>query len=227
MFQTRWVMSYLRGPLTRDQIRLLQTGRRDTESGPAAALPQLRTCRGLEPFGGGPARRSARAAVPARGIPGHAARPSPQAGTGVSAGAALGCQRPGCPGRRSLRSAGREDALRLVYRPRLLAMARVGFVDRKREVDAEKRSSLLMEPDSLGAVIRWDDGATVDLDANRLDSGPSEGSVFAPVPEALSKSPELSAAEQGFQGLSLPGAAAGTVPSARPEAVRRGGGIRS
>ncbi len=36
VFQTRWAMSYLRGPLTRQQIKTLMAGRKTTESRPAA-----------------------------------------------------------------------------------------------------------------------------------------------------------------------------------------------
>jgi hypothetical protein len=39
VFQTRWTMSYLRGPLSRDQIRLLMSGRKSKPAAPAAATP--------------------------------------------------------------------------------------------------------------------------------------------------------------------------------------------
>jgi hypothetical protein len=36
VFETRWVMSYLRGPLTRDQIKVLMSGRKDTAPAPVS-----------------------------------------------------------------------------------------------------------------------------------------------------------------------------------------------
>jgi hypothetical protein len=39
VFQTRWTMSYLRGPLSRDQIRLLMADRRPQDSAAAASRP--------------------------------------------------------------------------------------------------------------------------------------------------------------------------------------------
>jgi hypothetical protein len=42
VFQTRWTMSYLRGPLSRDQIRLLMAGR-EPATAPAAAAEQARS----------------------------------------------------------------------------------------------------------------------------------------------------------------------------------------
>ena len=51
VFQTRWTLSYLRGPLSRDQIRALTAGRGATASPPA------------QPAAPGPGRPAARAAV--------------------------------------------------------------------------------------------------------------------------------------------------------------------
>ncbi len=42
VFQTRWTLSYLRGPLSRDQIRLLMSERRSTTGSAAAAPPGRR-----------------------------------------------------------------------------------------------------------------------------------------------------------------------------------------
>lgn len=39
VFETRWVMSYLRGPLTRDQIRVLMNGRQNEAPAAPAAVP--------------------------------------------------------------------------------------------------------------------------------------------------------------------------------------------
>ena len=44
VFETRWVMSYLRGPLTKDQIRMLMAERnRQRRRGGTAAPPLLRS----------------------------------------------------------------------------------------------------------------------------------------------------------------------------------------
>ena len=39
VFQTRWAMSYLRGPLTRDQIRRLMTSRKQTPPSVQTSIP--------------------------------------------------------------------------------------------------------------------------------------------------------------------------------------------
>jgi hypothetical protein len=48
IFQTRWALSYLRGPLTRDEIRRLMEGRRPAPRGPAPAPVLERVQKGRE-----------------------------------------------------------------------------------------------------------------------------------------------------------------------------------
>ena len=43
VFQTRWTLSYLRGPLSRDQIRLLMSGRTSTPDSAGVAVPGVRS----------------------------------------------------------------------------------------------------------------------------------------------------------------------------------------
>ncbi len=199
MFQTRWVMSYLRGPLTRDQIRLLKPaeGTAVVPAGITAPAADL-------PFGA-----SAQAAGPA---PVAAPEPSalPEGYLAVRPSLPPKLEQVFLPVRRSAanaldaieESSGRsvdEGALKLVYRPRLLAMGRVGFVDRKRAVDTERQIGLMLDPESLGAVVRWDDGEPTDLEANRLDPSPVDSAIFAPVPGALGKPKSLTAAAKDFR----------------------------
>ena len=192
-FQTRWVMSYLRGPLTRDQIRLLKPAQ---DTSPAPSLGQTPDM----PLG---------SPAPAPVVqPDATALPEGYLAVRPSLPPAL--EQVFLPVRRSAANAldgleegsGRrvdESTLKLVYRPRLLAMARVGFVDRTRKVDTEKKIGLLIEPESLGAVVRWDEGITADLDVNRLDPRPTEGAIFAPVPDSLSKPQNLTSAARDFK----------------------------
>ncbi len=195
IFQTRWVMSYLRGPLTRDQIRLLKPAQ---DTSPAPTLTQTPDM----PLGS------------TAGAPAPVAQPEaaalPEGYLTVRPSLPPKLEQVFLPVRRSAanaldaleESSGRrvdENGLKLVYRPRLLAMARVGFVDRRRDVDSEKKIGLLIEPESLGAVVRWDEGAPTDLDANRLDPSPVKGSIFAPVPDSLGKPQKLTSATKDFK----------------------------
>ncbi len=78
-------------------------------------------------------------------------------------------------------------------------MGRVGFVDRKRKVDEEQSVNLMMQPRQVGAVIRWGNGDSLELDANNLDPGPNESAWFASVPEGLAKTTVFRAAEKDFK----------------------------
>ena len=115
IFQTRWALSYLRGPLTRDQIKQLMADRRPASpasrpaSAPAAAAP------------GESARRRGRGA---------------RAGSAPPRGAAPGpCSRPASPST-SCPSRGRAPAgAALVYQPTVLGAATVRFADAKAGVE--------------------------------------------------------------------------------------------
>ena len=71
VFTTRWAMSYLRGPMTRDQIAQLMRDAAPTEAAPAPAT----TAAAMTPPGGAalPAPSGAPAAVPAPPVPGGTA----------------------------------------------------------------------------------------------------------------------------------------------------------
>lgn len=166
VFQTRWVMSYLRGPLTLDQLRRLKPAAKP-EAQPAPAAPA--------PAAAGPVGGAAPAGRPA--LP-------------------PGLTQVFLPVRRA--TGADAESWPLVYRPRLLAMGRVGFVDRKRGVDAEKSVGLLLEPESLGAVIRWSEGQAVSLDPNALDTDPAPEARFAPLPARLTQPADLKAATRDF-----------------------------
>jgi hypothetical protein len=74
-FQSRWAMSYLRGPLTRDQIQVLMAGVPERTEGPAAAAKRA-----------GPVPAEAPAPVPARpDLPGAAPTPAAAATSGSGA----------------------------------------------------------------------------------------------------------------------------------------------
>ncbi len=187
LLETRWVMSYLRGPLTRDQIRLLK---------PPVDAP---TASAATP--GAPEAPAAVAPVP-DALPDGYARTPPALPPGLPQ-AYLPVARSGAEGVTAL-SAREGRALTdpepaLLYEPRLLALARVGFVDRKRDVDKERVVGRLLDPDSLGAVVRWDEGEAVALDANAVLPGAEGEAVFAPVPATLDTVKLLKAAERDFR----------------------------
>ncbi|GAB4113728.1 MAG: DUF87 domain-containing protein [Acidobacteriota bacterium] len=164
VFQTRWALSYLRGPLTRQQIQRLQP------SAPSAA--GFRT--GREP-----------AAMPSQHLPaaetaGLSDTPPllPQGVTQIFL--------PPRPGTEGSVSAGGP----LRYRPGLLGYGSIHFLDRKTGVDTQRDFALLwqglaVQPDLWRQAEPWEGrypfGAT----------SPPAGARFEDLPAALSRPQEL------------------------------------
>ncbi|MEZ5099955.1 MAG: DUF87 domain-containing protein [Thermoleophilia bacterium] len=88
VFQTRWAMSYLRGPLTREQIATLMAARKGQPAAPAVAAPPPAPA-STEPFidPAAPAVPPAEAAAPAQPAPAlgeHETPVAPQVAAGVT-----------------------------------------------------------------------------------------------------------------------------------------------
>ncbi len=152
VFEVRWAMSYLRGPLTREQIKALRGAERPSEAGVA------------------PVRAAAApAAPPAEG-------PSP---VGVAADARPPVLPPGII-QRFIPSRAPAGAA-LVYQPMLLASARVYYSDARTLVDQEKTASYLIQLGQRD-VVNWDGAEPTDLTDADLESEPAGGARFAPLP---------------------------------------------
>jgi len=181
IFHTRWAMSYLRGPLTRTQVReLIAETQAEEVVSPVA-----------------PSRLAVRHDVAAAGYSSTPPALSPD------------LRQVFLPLRRSteegLRSLEREldqplEAVEstLVYEPCLLAVGSVRFVDRKRGVDESKEVGLLVQPGDLGRVIRWQDADPIDLDPAHLEDHPESEALFGPVPPELNTASEIKAFAKDF-----------------------------
>ena len=101
VFQTRWALSYLRGPLTRAQIKTLMAGRSDGGTGAAApaapAAPTLRRPPPRPPRRARPAARRAGAAARRAAVLPARARPAPGGATLVYRPMLLGAARCASP----------------------------------------------------------------------------------------------------------------------------------
>ncbi len=188
IFQTRWAMSYLRGPLTRPQVRELMAGRK---GGTAAQAAPPR-----------PAVAEEAAAESAAERPPAGYNRTPPAlppdlsqvfmPVRISVSSAVAALEKG-QGRRVEAS---ESTL--VYEPSLLALGRVRFSDRARRVDETREVGLLVPPEALGAVIRWQDANSIVLNLNELQGQPEPESLFGRTPSQLNSSSELRAVEKEF-----------------------------
>jgi DNA helicase HerA-like ATPase len=171
LFQTRWALSYLRGPLTRAQIRTLMdpiksktapTVRSNGEPGlsPSAPRKQARS----EPTPAAPVRNPAtvesagRPVLPAE-IPEFFLPLSraPREGEGIE------------------------------YRPALFATARVHWVDSKLGVDEWQTISLLAPLDDSTMSDPWEASSDVTESAFELEKDGEPGAVFGELPTAATQ----------------------------------------
>jgi hypothetical protein len=164
IFESRWAMSYLRGPMTRDQIKAVMGARRVPAVAPRPAPPSVPapesaavcTAPAFErpPAGGG--LESTRPALP----------PSiPQYFVQVRGGAGGA----------------------LVYQPLLLGVASVRFSNAKTKADVTQTVVLLTPINDDAVPVDWAEAQDADLDPNALERDPASLAEFAPLPPAASQ----------------------------------------
>jgi hypothetical protein len=166
VFETRWAMSYLAGPMTREQIRELMSARRDEllEAKPATAATTP--------------PRPAESPVPAVS--------SPAASTPAPAGPAGAGARPALPNGIAqfflpLPSAGGKT----VYHAGAIAAADIVLANAKYGVNVTRRV-LHRTGIRTGALpVDWGQAEELKLDPNDLDSEPLPGASFASCPTVV------------------------------------------
>jgi hypothetical protein len=161
IFETRWAMSYLRGPVTRNQIKLLMDPRRsDFVSKPAVS----------------PAAVSA-------GPAGVAYQPA-----SVAVSAAKKADRPLLPPDVSqyfIPIRGSQPlGQNLVYNPMLLGSAQVHFADAKTGVDLTRDSTFVTQITNDPIPVNWDNSAEANFNISDLDKTPNEQAQFSQLPSA-------------------------------------------
>jgi hypothetical protein len=175
VFESRWALSYLRGPLTRQQIKTLMDPVKGQASPAAAATA-----------GGSTAAAGASAA---------AVVPPP-------ASVAPAAPRPVLPPEivqrfvplRSNPTAG----AKLVYQPALLGCAKVYFADAKSGANEEQSLCLLAALTDQLVAADWTTAEESDIDPADLETEPQAGAGFAPLPSAASKAKNYDAWKKQF-----------------------------
>jgi hypothetical protein len=193
-FQTRWAMSYLRGPLTRLQVRELMA-EREADRPPEAALEET------------PVAPHQRRAV----RPTAAAATEPQAAAAPEVALAMAppslssrIQQVYLPVRRGASTAALTlegevggpieiEASHLLYIPAVLGIGRLDFVDRTRDVDEQEDFALLAEPPGGAGMLTWEDAQSLDLSVRDLRQEPEADAYFDELPESINESPEYTA----------------------------------
>jgi hypothetical protein len=174
VFQTRWALSYLRGPLTRDQIKTLMAPYKTTPVAPA----ESRTTASA-------ASASVPAAVPA---------PEPVQKSSTQPPALP----PDVP-RFFIPPRGRTPSGKtLYYKPRLLGAAKVSFSDTKTRVDVTQNAVFLTPITDEAIPVEWENADAISLALNDLEKNVSEEAQFAELPPAGSQAKSYAAWTKDF-----------------------------
>ncbi len=195
LFQTRWAMNYLAGPVTRLQIPDLNALGGAPET---AVTPSTATGFASAPTVAAAAPAPAATPEPELAMPGSTTRPAVSGGMGEFF----------LPNNLTLSAAVKRDGRSLpvgaqsagiLYRPLLLAQADVRFTNRKYNLDVDLPvTALVEEPDRRGAV-RWEEvRSETAVDARNLDRRPLADARFVLLEAPLSDSKVMRSIQADF-----------------------------
>lgn len=192
VFNTRWAMSYLRGPLTRQQVKQLMADRKP--AAPAAPARRRDAAAAGPAAVEQPVSAGVIGAVPAVGQ-GLVSMP-PVAPPGVSQVFLPVMVRE----RETLRLV--EEKLggpitptgqQLVYQPALVGLASVAYADRKTGLDEVQELSLVMPLDPDARVLDWRAAQPVAVEERDLETRTPSDALFAGgIPASINGAPALS-----------------------------------
>ncbi len=171
VFETRWCLSYLRGPLTRSQIKQLMEPRKQPEVRGARLEA---TTSNLQPPTSNYPQRSALKSRPmlAHDVPQHFV---PLRGT-------------------------KPNGSELVYAPMLLGSAQICFSDAKSGIDSTLDVSVLAPVTDGAVAVDWDKATTAELAVADLERNPEEGAEFLALPASAGKAKSYNDWNKEFGG---------------------------
>lgn len=161
VFQTRWTLSYLRGPLTRNQIKVLMTERKEGSE---------QTASSTQPTTAAPAHASPTTS----GAAPSAATVRPQIAPEV--------QQYFIP----VRGSSPEGSLP-IYRPMVFGAAKIGFVDSKLGIDESRDVCTLVAITDGPVAVTWDDSQEAGLAVTDLEKDPLGDARYEEPPSVAGK----------------------------------------
>jgi hypothetical protein len=163
IFETRWVMSYLRGPMTRIQIKSLMDPRKaagvSVQAAPAAA-----------------------ASIAPTSAPAYQAVPAAVSSDIKKAGRPL--LPPDVPQYFVPVRGSQPVGQNLTYNPMLLGSAQVHFMDIKTEVDMIRDSTFVTPITEDPIAVNWNNSAEASFNISDLEKSPSETAQYSQLPAA-------------------------------------------
>ncbi len=180
IFNTRWAMAYLKGPITRTQLTELNRmvgalgeARGRAEVTQVEAVATGRTWEGT--------------AETAPAIPGDLGQFFLPNDMTVSAG---------------LKSVGKQaegvDVLGLIYKPSVLVQTVVRYIDRKTDLDETQKVTVIVDELDKQGFVRWDDWRTDPVDPSSLDRAAAPEARFQPLEGAFDEAKMLRGLESDF-----------------------------
>lgn len=216
LFQTRWAMNFLAGPLTRSQIpalnRLARANKTDAapgdslslslDSAPAAGdhasdAPDFARLQPVSTKLTESAPLESPSLAPASDLPGSLTRPAvPASVSEYFLPVSLSMTEAARAARQPLPA----DAqpMGLLYRPVLLAEARVRILDRKLGVDASLQRAALVDDLERRGAIRWENFVRSGASISPVEPQPQPGSRFEMLPAWLSDARLLASLQKNF-----------------------------
>ncbi|MFZ1623426.1 MAG: DUF87 domain-containing protein [Gammaproteobacteria bacterium] len=170
LMQSRWAMAYLRGPLTRDDIRRL-AGTKQAAATPSQQQPT-------------PTPTPTPTAVSSLAKPTATAEARPLLSPDIPVVYADLSRTPSATGPR-------------LYQPRLLAAARVTYISSKYGVDLAKNVVLALDPGD--GPPDWAAAEALDMDMNQLGREPPASAAWASLPSPLGQPGNYKAWQKQFQ----------------------------
>jgi ribosomal protein S11 len=211
LFQTRWTMNFLAGPLTRAQIPTLNQlvgAKVDAQIKPAVTAKPVAAAPASNPE---PEAAAVMSVMPTLQTSASAQTPvnHPASTNGVQTKPSLpaGIAEYYLPQTNSLPEAFTaakqsmpSDAMiqGVIYRAALLGSAQIRFLDRKMGVDSSVTRSLLVEKPDRSGVVRWDDFSYRGPSLDKLETAPAPGARFGMVDLPLSDAKRMSALQKDF-----------------------------
>ena len=168
VFESRWCLSYLRGPLTRAQIKMLMAPYKAPDQASASNQDT---------------KRSEKTVV---------SKPADMTGTQSPV------LPPGIPYYfLPLRGAPSPNTT-AIYRPMLLGVAQVGFVDKNTRIDSTQPCAWLIPMIDGPVTLDWDHAEATDVPVSDLESTPEPSVSFAPLPAVASQAKSYETWQKDF-----------------------------
>ncbi|TLD71784.1 ATP-binding protein [Phragmitibacter flavus] len=194
VFSVRWIMTYLRGPLSRNQIKEVMDPKRD----------QFKFAKAKASSGAAKSTRRRKSKVVADEVevdeedaaflpPGTRSEDEEEIAAG---GAAFRPKLPASAVEYFLPT----DSRRVTYRPALLRSATVLFIDEKKKINSRVNVTVANPIDTADAKIDWDTSVELNRETElaKLDKDPVEDASFETLPNALLKDQVYKAQSRPF-----------------------------